>query len=207
MQRRRPPALERRDVTARGVAGMAVEAIFWIMRVEASHQRIARDFGDDRGRGDRQRDPIAADHRPRLATEPVGDVAAIDQSKIGPQSESAERARHRPQSGPANVEGVDLARAREGDSDAQRLVENGSAQLFAALGAQGFGILDPLRQIAGVEDDGSDGDGPRQRTASDFVDACDPTRAKPYSLALEAEMGADLAQARGPLRRRARSKA
>src|SRR6202044_2334322 len=99
-----------------------------------------------------------------------------------------------------------FARARESDRDAQRLVENGSAQLFAALGAQGLRILDPLRQIAGIEYDGGDGDGPRQRTPSNFVDARDPTRAQPYSLPLEAEMGADLVQARGPLCRRARSK-
>ena len=60
-----------------------------------------------------------------------------------------------------------------------------------------FEIVEPLRQIVGIENDRRDANRPGERPAPDLVDARDPSMAACERLALEVEVGRDRQGRRG----------
>ena len=65
------------------IAGVALEAVFGVVARVGIHPPVAGDFGEDRGRRDGERNPIAADDGPGGAGKWLGVQLAVDQGEIG----------------------------------------------------------------------------------------------------------------------------
>ena len=116
VQRTGPETRQGGGVFAGRIACMARETVAGMNRVEPRHQRVARDFGDDRSGGDRQRQSVAADDR--RAPDRAGPAACRGRRSARSRAltESAATARaHRQQRRAADVEAVDLFDAGEGE--------------------------------------------------------------------------------------------
>src|SRR6267154_2538145 len=64
MMHRGSEPVQRRKMLRHGIALVLLEAITWAILRELAHQPVARDFGDDRGRRDRDNQIVAAGYRP-----------------------------------------------------------------------------------------------------------------------------------------------
>jgi len=171
----------------RRVADIALPAIAGIAPSQLAHDLVARHLGDDRGGGDRQAPPVAADHRPRRAGQGRRDIA-VDQRGVGHDAERAHGALHRQQRGAQDVDAVDLAHAGGADAD-DGAAPDRQAIFVALLGAQHLRIVDApaqrARHVIEVEHDRRRHHRSGERAAADLVDAADDAAA----FILEGEIG------------------
>ena len=94
MNRRAEP-VERGEMLGHAVAHMALETVAGMRGAETSHEPVARDFGDDRGGGNRSHKPVAADHRLAVASH-IDPVAAVDKDEPRLDRQRCHRARQCP---------------------------------------------------------------------------------------------------------------
>src|SRR6185312_3686497 len=88
-----------------------------------------------------------------------------------------------------DVEEVDFLDAGENDRDAERLGEDDLAKRFAYRRGERLRIVEPLRQVVGIENDGGDADRSSERPAPDLIDPGDPSVPALERRPLEVEMG------------------
>lgn len=73
------------QVQFRAVAFVLAEAIFGKTRAEVAHNRVARDFGNDTGRGNAEAEAIAIDNC-GLRKRKRENGKAVDEHMVGPQA-------------------------------------------------------------------------------------------------------------------------
>jgi len=95
MMHRGSEPVQRLKMLRHGIALVRLEAITWAILRQLAHQAVARDFGDDRGRRDRENQTVAADHR-FAAAGGIEPVAAIDEHMFRQVRQRMHRARQRP---------------------------------------------------------------------------------------------------------------
>jgi len=88
--RREPERGECRLMLGRAVADIGRPAIALIALGQAPHEAVARHLGDDRGGGDREREPVAADDGAHGAGEGRRAVA-VDERDLRQSAQGAER--------------------------------------------------------------------------------------------------------------------
>ena len=113
------------------IAHMALEAVAGMRGADLLHQPVARHLGDDRRRGDRRDQRVAADHGLAIAGH-VDAIAAIDEDEMRADRKGGHRARQRPERRPQDIVAVDARGRAEGDRDL-RTVANDVVELFALL--------------------------------------------------------------------------
>ena len=109
---------------------MAVEPVVGIGGVQAPHDAVARDLGDDRGGRDRRARAVAADDRAVLALERHAEAVGQEQ-RPGRRVQSAQGARQGREVGAVHAAAVDLARRRDDHADARGAREDGLVELLA----------------------------------------------------------------------------
>jgi hypothetical protein len=92
---RRPEPVERLKVIGHAVTFMRLKSVAGAPLGQRTHQAIARHFCDDRCRGDRNDDPVAANHRIAVAGG-IQPVAAIDEDMPWHFRQALHRALERP---------------------------------------------------------------------------------------------------------------
>src|SRR6266508_3426437 len=153
------------------VALVVLEAVAGIEQSQACHQPVARDLGNNGGRGDRGEDSVAAYHGLAVAAD-LDAVAAVDEHELRPDRQACDGARERPQRCPQNVVAIDAPWRRDGN----RYLGAGtnlSVQLLARFGVELFRIIEPARHALGVEHDRGGNDRTGKRSPARFVAARD----------------------------------
>src|SRR5438270_6704372 len=92
---RRTVLCNRRHVKFGCVTHMAAESISRMFIAKAAHQAIARDFRNDRGRGNRDAFRIALHDSLAGTSETIREIAAVDQDVTGTQREAGTGPAHR----------------------------------------------------------------------------------------------------------------
>ena len=104
---------------ARRIADIGLPAILRMLLMQPAHQPVALDLGEDRGGGDRQGPPVAADDRRRRAGQAGRPEPPVDQRMRRRLPERRDHgqagARHRQQAGMMDVDRIDLLPAGMGD--------------------------------------------------------------------------------------------
>ena len=95
-----PSLSQRLEMLGHAIAHMALEAVAGMRGADLLHQPVARDLGDDRGRGDRRHERVAADHGLAIARH-IDAVAAVDEDELRADRKRRDRARQRPEARPA----------------------------------------------------------------------------------------------------------
>ena len=137
---------QRREMLRHGIALVGLETVARAILRQRAHQPVARHLGDDRGRRDRQDQPVAADHGVAVAGD-IEPVAAVDEHMLRRFRQRLHRARQRPQRGAQDIVAIDPRRRAEGDRE-RRGGADFLEQFLAALGGQPLGIVDALRESA-----------------------------------------------------------
>src|SRR5580704_19328464 len=88
--------VERGKRLRHAIAHVAFEAVTGMGGAEARHQPVARNFGDDRRRGDRSDETVAADDGLAVAAG-IDAVATVDEDKTRFYRQSGNGASERPQ--------------------------------------------------------------------------------------------------------------
>ena len=114
-----PSLSKRREMLRHAIAHMALEAVARMRGADLRHQAVARHLGDDRGRGDRRDQRVAADHRLAIAGH-VDAIAAVDEDEMRADRKRGDRARQRPERGLQDIVAVDARGRAEGDGDLAR---------------------------------------------------------------------------------------
>ena len=118
----------------RAVAFVLAEAIFGKARAEVAHNRVARDLGNDTGRGNGQAEAIAIDDG-RLGKGKRKNGKAIDEDMVGPEAERVDGSAHRLVGGAENIDRINLNRIDDSDSPGDCLVvEQFVIDFFTAFG-------------------------------------------------------------------------
>ena len=158
----------------RGVALVLGKAVMGELRIEANHDAIAGDLGDDAGGGDALGLAVAFDdggmrHGKRA------DGAAIDEGVLGNHRESKNGAPHSLVRGAVDVNAIDLVVLDDGDGPVDiRADGDGQKNFLAVPGSQFFGIVDECVAKAERQDDGGSHHRPGKGAAAGFIDAGNP---------------------------------
>jgi hypothetical protein len=122
----------------RAVAFVLAEAIFGKARAEVAHNRVARDLGNDTGRGNGQAEAIALDNG-RLGQGKRKNRETIDEDMIRPEAERVDGRAHCLVGRAENVDRIDLDRIDDSDSpDDGLVVEQFVIDFFTAFGEKLF---------------------------------------------------------------------
>gem|GEM_PF-6658163 len=171
------------------IAHVALEPVARMRGAQAAHQAVARDLGNDRGRGDREHQRVAADHRAALAID-IDAVDAVDEHEPGQYGKRLDGARQRPERRAADIVGLDARRRRDRDRDlggrADFLVKD-----RARLGVQLLGIVQAPGDAPGIENDRRGNHRTGQRPPARLVAARDRENALLHRVTLAIEGGAD----------------
>jgi hypothetical protein len=160
------------------------EAVVGIGAADSRHQAVAGDLGDDRGRGDRHRQAVAADDRLGRAGQAGRQHVAVDQDVVGAERQAGHGAAHAPQRGAEDVHPVDPGAARDHDRD-QPLLEDEGEEAFAVGRRQALRIVEALRHPA-REENGRHHHRAGERPAAGLVDPGNQPRPLPPGPRLEA---------------------
>ena len=164
--------VDRVAVMRRRVTDIVLPAVMGMFVVQAVHQPVAMHFGDDRGSGDRQFQPVAADHQFARQIDRRFHIA-IDQRQHRRLRQPGDCPRHRFQAGAQNVDLVDFFDAANADGY-DGTVMNAQRQRLAHGGEQFLAVVDARLQTARQffrQDHGCRDHRPRERTAPNLVDA------------------------------------
>ncbi len=153
---------------------VAIPGINGMPLVQSDHQPVARDLGDDRGRGDGNRDAVATDQG--LAwTGQSGGIITIDQGKDRRSGQGANSAGHRQMGGLADVDEIDFIDAGLANANRNRTRHDLIEENFASFGRELLGIVEALGKAAALENHGSGNDGTGERAAPSLIHAGDGT--------------------------------
>ena len=122
----------------RAVAFVLAEAIFGKARAEVAHNRVARDLGNDTGRGNREAEAIAIDDR-RLGKGERKNGKTIDKHMIGPEIERGDGRAHGLVGGAEDIDRVNFKRIDDSDGPGDCLVvDQFVIDFFTAFGEKLF---------------------------------------------------------------------
>jgi len=154
----------------RAVAFVLAEAIFGKARAEIAHNRVARDLGNDTGRGNGETVAIAIDNG-RLGEREGKNGKAIDEDMIGLEAECVDGRAHRLVGSAENIDRIDLNRIDDSDSPDDGLVVHQFAiDFFTAFGGKLFGVVELTMAEFFGEDNCGRYDGAGERAAARFID-------------------------------------
>src|SRR5258706_9816841 len=160
--------LQRRGVPWRRVALVVRESVVREMPVELDHFGVARGLREDRGGRDGGDELVAA--HDRAAPQPgLGNVQSVDADLVGLDRQQLERAPHREERRPQDIDAIDLRDARGGHGPGKRAGANPAGEALAHPRLEDLGIGEPADRTDGIEHDGGGEHPARERAAAGFV--------------------------------------
>jgi len=182
---------DRFAVLLRRVSDIGLPTITRVTGCQTAHDPIARDLGNDRGRGDREAERVALDHGLHGAGNRRCN-SSVDERGIRAYRQHRHGARHRQQSRTQDVKAVYFGHARRADPDTGGTAIGASPERliadFTLLPGQHLRIIklaaQHFRKAAGLEDHRSGHHRPGERPASGLVDAAH----QPVTLPLDREI-------------------
>ena len=180
MMGRRAAFGKRPQMLGSAVAGITLEAVAGVTPVEIAHAAVATYLGHDRGRSDRSRAAIPADHEAGGKSQ-VRSRPAIEKREVGPHREAVERTPHREPAGPEHVYTVHLRMRTPAEGYGDRDLADLPLQTFAHRPRETLRIIEAGKLYAFGKNHGGRNHGARERTHSHLVDPGDepvPARAE-----------------------------
>lgn len=161
------------QVQFRAVAFVLAEAIFGKARAEIAHDRVARDLGNDAGRGNGKAEAIAVDDG-GLGQGERKNGKPIDEHVIGPEAERFDGRAHRLVGGAEDVDRVNLKRIDDSDRPGDCLVgDQFVIDFFTAFGEKLLGVVQSGVAKFFGEDHRRRYDRAGERAAARFIEAGD----------------------------------
>ena len=131
---------ERGEMFLGSIADIVAPAIIRMTPRRALHEAVARDFGDDRRRRDRQRFLIAAHERICRTRQVIGNIQPVDESGVGFHRQRSQRAPHCGEGRSDDAGLINFAAACSTDADFGALAQLSKSAL-ALLGREFFRII------------------------------------------------------------------
>ena len=155
------------------VALVLAEAILGKLRAEVTHHPVARDLGDDTGRGDRKADAIAIDDG-GLGQGKGNDGQAVDQNVLWWIGQGFERDPHGPVGGAQDIDSIDLKMVDHANGpDNFGVTDQLIVNLLAQFGRELFGVLQFSMPKLLRQNRDRRHHRPGQRPASGLIDSSD----------------------------------
>ena len=167
-----PVTAERRQVGARGVPLVAIEAVARVLRVQLLHPPVAGHLRDD-GRGGDGRAATIPSHDALLRHRQIRHLESIDDHEVGRGREGPHGPTHRGERGIVNIDPIDVPRLHRDHRPASG-VDDPIVQKLATRRRQELGVPETGDGPPRVEDDGRRHHRARKATAPDLVDTRDP---------------------------------
>lgn len=172
-----PQAVQGVEMGGGAVSGVALPAKARILERQRRHQGVAVNLGHHRSGGNRERAPIATDHRMSL-TGQLGTMRPIDQSMIDrsvkTKRQGIKGTAHRQKGCLKDIEAVDLGDLGPADPDQSGLVQPGGQRL-APFRGQPLGIVQPVIAERWIETNRRRDHRTGERAAPHLVDTDDTT--------------------------------
>ena len=180
--RARPVGEHRARVLRRDVADVGGEPVAGIHGVQAPHQAVAGDLGDDGGGRDRRALRVAVDDRDVRRRERA-EPEAVDEARHARPVQLGEDGAEPPEVRPVEPLAVDLGRRDHADGDPRRRGQDRVVQPLALVGIDLLRVVesrerpDPtVAQRRVVEEDAGDDQRAGERAAPRLVRTCDEAR-------------------------------
>ena len=172
------------EVVPGAVTFVLVEVIVRIHAVQAAHEPVSRDLGDDRGRGNAEALGVAPDDRQHPAR-PLEQLASVHQHQVGFEAKRLDRAVHGHECGLENVVTVDGGRMAERNADGDCARDDLQEERFTLFLFDRLGIVDAKQVGIFTEHHRRRNHGTGERAASRFIDPGDDEKALGLELAIE----------------------
>ena len=172
MRGRIPVAPQRRQVLARRISLVAIEAVARVVRMQRPHLPVTGHLGDD-GRGGDGRTTTIPSHDSLLGHRELRHLESIDEHEVGRGDESQHGPAHGVERGAMDVDPIDVGRLGRGDCPGPR-ADDSLVQALATRRREELGIPEAGNGPIRLEDDGGRRDRTGEASAPDLVDARDP---------------------------------